>query len=95
MWFIRVFYVSYHSFNEFFRCAMNAFLAVPVIRLPIKSFEDIENKKMTIVLWGGDLIEDFLKTTRVYQLAKKDGRILYINSTGKGLTEFFQRLWSI
>ena len=65
-----------------FSCAMNAFLAVTVTRLPITSLEGITDKSMTMVLWQDDALEDFLKKTDVYSKAIKDDRVEHIGSTG-------------
>ena len=62
---------------------MNAFLAVRVARLPINSLEEIEEEKMTMLMWGSDALEEFLTETEVYKNANSDKRVQYIESTGK------------
>ena len=64
------------------RCAMNAFLAVKVNRLPVNTLEEIEDEKMTILMWGNDGLEHYLSSFVTYQNAKEENRILYIRSTG-------------
>ena len=62
---------------------MNAFLAVRVARLPINSLEEIEEEKMTMLMWGSDALEEFLTETDVYKNANSDKRVQYIKSTGE------------
>ena len=64
------------------RCAMNAFLAVKVNRLPVNTLEEIEDEKMTILMWGNDGLEHYLSSFETYKKAKEENRIQYVQSTG-------------
>ena len=61
---------------------MNAFLAVKVVRLPANSLDDISTNEMTALMWRNDMLEQYLTQFQVYQEARGDGRIEYLQGTG-------------
>ena len=62
---------------------MNAFLTVRVTRLPVNSLEEIDEKKMNLLLWSDDRLEQYLSQYDVHKNAKKEGRMEYLKSTGR------------